>query len=291
MIELLTIPDRVVIPDPDIQYSQIASAPYAVYHAALGKVNDKLYQISGVNLSNVAVNNVIEYDPTLNRWVNKPPYPHALSVPTAFGYDGHLYVLGGSGTDFLYRLDPNGGDWVQMASMPNIAPGDMVHGIYDGKLYAVGNNRSPGIFVYEFKTNTWVTLPQAVLDDYNTPASVQVGTKLFYLQHMSFKSYDMATDAFEILPNFQLTTFYGGDMFFHQGSFYVVGGWNGTGINKNIYQYNTRTRQWKVYLTNVPYARYTNHIEDINGEYYLIGGSLNGGAGGGSAINYKLTLS
>ena len=141
--------------------------PTARFGLAAVPVDGKIYVICGWGAG--GFERVVEvYDPATDTWETKAPYPEAIGHGGFAGFEGKIYMFGGTAGQFndttaTRVYDPVADQWESKASMPSarILPSATV---LDGKFYVLGGNlpdpsgNAPAtdtVAVYDPGTDTW----------------------------------------------------------------------------------------------------------------------------------------
>lgn len=293
MIEiLLSKLDFKSLPMFQFNVVQKASAPLKVYHSNMAVLPGLLFQLAGVDTGNNRVRNCYKYTIATDTWVEIAPLPGvASSSAVAFGYNGYVYYLGGINDFAFYRYDPLNNTWTNLAAPILSVSGEPVNGIYQGKLYVLGGATRSTAQFYDFATNVWTETAEIEgTAPYQSSASsfCMVGQRLYAVDRVDkvFYWYDVVANQWGRLAPLPASVHYGGAMFYYKGRFYLLGGWNGSAVNKIVWVYEPGIG-WAQY-TNLSVAQYVHHVQEIDGYYWLLGGSNNGGAGGGLANLYRI---
>ncbi len=148
-----------------------ATIPHAIYGAAAGVIDGKLYVAGGQ--ADPTNGNIIAdlqiYDPASDTWTTGTPLPEATQGGNAGVINGKLYVAGGSTSSGIVSTvvvyDPVANTWTNVASMPN-PRASAGTAVINGILYVVGgavvvNSTSVAVNTvdsYNPATDTWTTL-------------------------------------------------------------------------------------------------------------------------------------
>lgn len=98
--------------------------------------------------------------------------PSTRTRHTMAALNGYIYVCGGDESNTVWRYDPSGDDWRQMASMP-VVLGGAAAAVSGAKIYICGgrlngaNVFSSDLYCYTPESDTWSTLPAAPLALFN----------------------------------------------------------------------------------------------------------------------------
>lgn len=178
-------------------WSQIATLPGSVRRNATAfSINDKGYVGTGINTVNssdfgsMRLNDLWEYSPTSNSWVEKASYPGASGIyfVTAFSTNTKGYLCGGKlGANFytnqLWEYNPNTDSWTQKLNFPGGVRYQMSSFTIDGKGY-VGLGVDNDLYrddIYEFDPSTSQWTQKAPL-----PGSARGGAVAFSLGQRGF---------------------------------------------------------------------------------------------------------
>ncbi len=153
-------------------WTQKANLPSSHTQRAAVELNGKGYFIGGYerNISGGIINNpnanyletLTEYDPALDTFTEKAPFPVKRSGMSAFTYEGKIYAGFGFGftglpTSTLYMYDPQTNTWTAKAPAP--FTGSNLSSFVIGNFgYVITYNPIPLIGKYNFLTNTWSTV-------------------------------------------------------------------------------------------------------------------------------------
>jgi N-acetylneuraminic acid mutarotase len=207
-----------------------APIPHAVYSAAAGVIDGKLY-VAGGQADPTNGNNVTDlqiYDPATDSWSNGRPLPAGRAGANAGVINGKLYVAGGTTPENIGEVDtalvydPATDTWTNIAPMinPRASAGTAV---MNGILYLVGGlaefNPFTGIPVntvdsYNPATDTWTTLAPMPTTRYILAAGV-INGKLYAAGGTdnantltTVESYDPVANTWTTTPS-MLTAAYG----------------------------------------------------------------------------------
>lgn len=202
--------------------------PHAVYAAATGVINGKLY-VAGGQADPTNGNNVTDlqiYDPVTDSWTNGHPLPAGRSGANAGVINGKLYVAGGATPENIGEVntalvyDPATDTWTSVAPMvnPRVSAGTAV---INGILYLVGGlaelNPFTGIPVntvdsYNPATDTWTTLAPMPTTRFGLVAGA-IGGKLYAAGGTdnvntlaTLESYDPTTNTWTSAPSMPTAT-------------------------------------------------------------------------------------
>jgi N-acetylneuraminic acid mutarotase len=150
-----------------------APIPLAVYGAATGVINGKLYlaggaadELHGTNRADLQV-----YDPVTDSWTTEAPLPVAGVAAAAGVINGKLYVAGGvnpadtAAVNTVFVYDPATNVWTTLAPIPTARSGAAA-AVVNGILYVIGGNLTDGttcnlVEAYDPVANTWSTKASA----------------------------------------------------------------------------------------------------------------------------------
>jgi N-acetylneuraminic acid mutarotase len=227
-------------------WSARAPLPLAVYHAAVGVIDGKLY-VAGGQASQDEGGNVTAlqvYDPVADRWTQKRPMPEAISAAMAGVIDGKLYVAGGLTVTghhvaTLRVYDPVTDQWSTRASLPQPRVSGAA-AVFNGLLHVFGASAVSPLaeaYVYDPVADAWsVRAPLPAV---------------------------RAIAAAAVVDN----------------AIYVVGGHDGTGPVASVDAYDPATNAWSSKLA-LPTARGLAGVGTIGGVLYAVGGLASTGAVG-----------
>jgi N-acetylneuraminic acid mutarotase len=232
-----------------------APMPLAVYAAAAGVINGKLYVAGGqadpTNGDNVTILQI--YDPATDTWTSGAPLPQARSAANAGIIGGKLYVAGGTtpsnigSVNTVAAYDPASNSWTGLASMPTPrawAGAAVINGI----LYVVGGLTN-GPNIYE-------GVPTNAVESYNPITDTWTGIT--------------DTLATKPIPRFALVA---GAI---NGTLYVAGGTDNTNTFKTVESYDPVNNTWVNDPSKLPSMRveaYSPAAGVIADTLYLAGGN------------------
>ena len=163
--------DAVEAYDPETNaWEPLAPFPEAIHHAAAVTVDDRLFVIggyTGTRLRWTASNDVYEYLPGENRWVQRASMPTGRGGLAAAVLDGRVYALGGAVGSALNThevYDPAANRWTRANPMPT-ARDHLAVVAFAGRIWAIGGRTSffgtqyPNVEVYDPATDSWQTGP------------------------------------------------------------------------------------------------------------------------------------
>jgi N-acetylneuraminic acid mutarotase len=125
--------------------------------SAAASLDGKIYVFDGIIPGIVGISNypyVNQYDPMTDTWTRKNNMPGSYSGirMTAGVFNGQIYLIGGLPIS-NERYDPVSDTWTTLAAIPTRI-NDMVTGVVDGKIYAIGPGQNQR---YDPATDTWTT--------------------------------------------------------------------------------------------------------------------------------------
>lgn len=198
--------------------------------------------------------NIYIFNPQKNEWRKGADIPQdrLRGAAGVFVYQNKIYIVCGiqdghwdGHVGWLDEYDPKTNSWRKLPDAPHVR--DHVHAaLIDHKIYIAGGRRStarigqvlnltePAVDVFDFKTNTWTTLPESQ----NLPtrragaSSVAWGKKLLVIggesdtqvpAHSEVEALDTQTLTWEKLPNLQKGR-HGTGAINYKGNIYIVAG-------------------------------------------------------------------
>jgi len=221
--------------------------PLAVYGAATGAINGKLYVAGGqadpLHGNNVATLQI--YDPASDTWTTGASLPQAGAAANAGVIGGKLYVAGGGPpsnigeTNTVVVYDPVADTWSNLAAMPN-PPAWAGTAVINGILYVVGG-LVPGPNIYTGVATNTVQSYNPVTDTWTT------------LAPMPTPRYLLVAGAID-------------------GILYAAGGTDNTNTFATVESYNPATNTWAS-EPSMPAATYLPAAGVIGHTFYLAGGN------------------
>ena len=138
------------------EWANRSGMPTSRYDFAVSVVDGKIYAVGGSNVVgpnswNASLAKVEEYDPVLDRWVEKNNMPVAAQCLSATAANGKIYVIGGAMRDnawlsTVYEYDPITDMWAKRNDMPT-ARYCLGASSIDEKIYAIGGGISNNIII------------------------------------------------------------------------------------------------------------------------------------------------
>jgi Kelch motif/3-keto-disaccharide hydrolase len=142
-------------------WSAVASMPRPRRMAAAAVLGDAVYVVGGEQSGSYTfTDDVQRYDVAQDRWTVLPPCPVKCSRHCLVGYEGKLWLLGGSegcgtkGTD-VYIFDPVDGLWTKGPAM-QAARGDFAAVVVGRRLYCLGGHLAYRTEIYDPDQNKFV---------------------------------------------------------------------------------------------------------------------------------------
>ena len=233
-------------------------------------------------------------------------------------------VWNGSEVLFLHEslsglaLDPYRGTWRTLAAGP-LSPRQESSRVWTGRELVVwggcdnvlaecsdgtGLEQFRDGAIYEPVTDTWRTMAPSPLPDATVAAAVWVGTETFYLTtHINTgvvgaASYNPASDEWTLLPAPPFSLFYGSNSLAWSSTSDLVLVWRGRHVSDGA-AYDLSTKTW-FQLPDAPnntavrknaINRWSHSVAAIGNTFYIDGGSIRVGWGGGQPALGALTLS
>ncbi len=127
----------------------------------------KIYAMGGIRIRNgspLAIKEVEEYDPKMDKWVRKADMPIARAEFSAVAVNGKIYAIGGWTPDrplqTVDEYDPTTDTWTKRADMPTAREG-AVAGVVNGNIYVaggfdrLGNTALSTLEEYDPEADTW----------------------------------------------------------------------------------------------------------------------------------------
>lgn len=238
-------------------WDSVPKMPISLGEVSSGVINGILYVVGE------ASNATLAYDVATRTWSNNLPVrPFVGNHHTAEVYNGKLYLLGGLGGSSSGKVqiyDPATNKWSLGANMP-FAAGSSSSAVINGEIYVaggiIGSSTTNQAAKYNPSTNTWTVLAP-MKQGLNHSASGTDGSKL-----------------------------------------YVFGGRDGANVVANGFDtveiYDPATNTWKSSLDAgsslkpLPQGRGgTGKAAYLNGEFYVMGGETQNGAGATSNNVYN----
>ena len=206
-----------------------APMPHAVYGAAAGVINGKLYAAGGQ--ADPTDGNLVPdlqiYDPATDTWTTGAPLPQPTAAANAGVINGKLYVVSGgvdgnSAVNTMLVYDPLANTWTTLSPTPNprsFAGTAVINGI----LYVVGGLIPSGQFSsaavgtvdsYNPATDTWTTLAPMPTPRFTVAVGVindilyAAGGQDNFNTFATVESYDPAKNTWATAPS-MLTAAYG----------------------------------------------------------------------------------
>lgn len=177
----------------------LAVPPIEIHHFQAVSYNGKIYIIgalSGKYPHETPLDHVYTFDPQKNLWEKGHPIPEERRRGAAglVVKDDKFYLVGGikdghwaENRDFFDVYDPATGKWTVLPNLPRVRD-HFQSVVLDGKIFAVGGRKSfakeghnfdltyDEVDVYDFKTNSWETLPEK----FNLPTERAGGSTIAY---------------------------------------------------------------------------------------------------------------
>lgn len=249
-------------------WTKLIETPIEMHHFQAITYRDELWVLgafTGGYPHEKPIENIYIFNPKKNEWRKGAEIPKDRNRGSAgvFVYQDKIYVVCGI-TDghwdghvaWLDEYNPNTNTWRRLADAPN-ARDHFQAVVIDDKIYVAGGRRSsavtkqvfqltqPMVDAYDFKTNTWSTLPENL----NIPTQ-RAGTSSAVLGH----------------------------------TFLVIGGESGTqkSSHNEVEEFNTKTNSW-VKLSPLLQGRHGTSVAKIKNHLYTVAGSAN--MGGGPELN------
>ena len=224
-----------------------ANMPTGRGYLVVAAVNGKIYAIGGVtggDLNNITYTNVTEeYDPSLNRWTVKAPFPNTTLPPNSVL--GNQFITGAA---------------------------------INGKIYvAVGSSgRNGPTYIYDPATNTWsssgTSIPRFNLEPY---FSAGLNNEMFATDGDNFLKYSSNINDWALLQ--PLTGFRkGASLSAFNNVVYAAGGYNFNSnsviMYNNVDAYNLSSGAWTK-NSGLNVKRHSAASVIYNGNLYVVGGA------------------
>ena len=157
-------------PAPNGSWTARQAVPEAILDAGGAELGDKLYMVAG-KTSATHVSSLYIYDPVVDAWSSGPDLPGpAVENPAVVGFDGKLYVFGGSTDAFSGAVnnaavfDPATSVWTPLAAMSTARAGSAAKPL-GGKIYVAGGMASDGasldsVEIYDPGADSWLPGPR-----------------------------------------------------------------------------------------------------------------------------------
>lgn len=249
-------------------WTQLAESPIEMHHFQAISYENELWVVgafTGPYPHEKPIEHIYIFNPVKNEWRKGAEIPKDRNRGSAgvFVYNKKIYMVCGiidghwdGHVAWVDEFDPKTNTWRTLPDAPNARDHSQAVVIND-KIYVAGGRRSsaktkkvfqltePAVDVFDFKTNTWQTLPETL----NIPtqragtSSVQLSEKLL-----------------------------------------VIGGESGSQkISHNeVEAFNTKTNQWEK-LAPLIQGRHGTSVAKVKNKIYIIAGSAN--MGGGPELN------
>lgn len=167
--------------------------PGGIATAAEAAYNGKVYVIGGDDGDLNSNTTNYEYDPATNTWTTRAAMPTARENNVAVTLNNRIYVAGGvqvqislDGLRTFEAYDPVANSWTALPMMtdPRISPGIATDGVYvyvfgGSTSYSAGGQDLTSVERYDPATNTWTTLPDAMVQGTNGAAASYVRGRLY----------------------------------------------------------------------------------------------------------------
>lgn len=250
------------------RWTKLVQTPLEMHHFQAVTYNDEVWVLgafTGAYPHETPIPNIYIFNPGKNEWRVGPQIPAERNRGAAgvFVYKEKIYMVCGiqdghwdGHVAWLDEYDPKKNTWRKLADAPHVR--DHVQAaVIDNKIYVAGGRRSTArigqvlnlteaaVDVYDFRSGSWSTLPQA--SDLPTlragNASIVLGSKLL-----------------------------------------VIGGESGSQVpaHSEVEALDTRTMKWET-LPALNEGRHGTGAVNVNGKIYIVAGS--GNRGGGPELN------
>ena len=256
------------------RWTKLAETPIEMHHFQAVTYKDEVWVVgafTGGYPHETPIPNIYIFNPEKNEWRVGPEIPadRRRGAAGVFVHRDKIYVVCGiqdghwdGHVAWLDEYDPAKNTWKKLADAPHVR--DHVQAVViDNKIYVAGGRRSTAkigqvlnltegaVDIYDFKTNTWTTLPQA-----NNLPTLRAG------------------NASAVMDNKLL----------------VIGGESGSQVpaHNEVEALNTKTMRWET-LAPLKQGRHGTGAVNVNGKIYIVAGS--GNRGGGPELNSVEVLS
>jgi N-acetylneuraminic acid mutarotase len=267
--------------------------PNAVRGASSFVINGKGYVYGGI-IFGYPINDLWEFDPTLNSWTKKasPPFARPRSSAASFVIDGKGYIVGGYIDDpgennmsrDTWEYNPVTNTWRQRRNLPEARFGATGFAIYRKGYVAMGTTPSRSlradVLEYDADLNSWSTKAilasefgrnHAVSFVINNKAYIGTGTNGFE-NHKDLLEFDPQTNSWIRKADYPGGTRYGA-IAFTIGSL----GYVGSGIQigypstyNEFWSYNRSSNSW-TRKANVPGGERVSAVGFSIGSYGYVG--------------------
>ncbi|KAI0237965.1 hypothetical protein LSAT2_011423 [Lamellibrachia satsuma] len=242
------------------------------HHGCIVSGGTHIYVTGGLNRDNVVLNNVLRYEPTLDKWIKVANMNKSRARHATASLDGCVYVLGGSDGESLIgsveRYTPAVNNWQSITSLPVALSRCQAAGS-NGLLYIAGGTAGPNnefvdtLYQYSPHEDVWnvispMPVPRCLL------ALVAIGHSLYAVGGAEETSrasnrlscYDVKADRWTDLAPMLEPKFDAGVASMDR-KIYVLSGHDGeNSFHHNIEEYDLATDTWtEMSTTNVPYGR------------------------------------
>lgn len=249
-------------------WTKLVETPIEMHHFQAINYHDEIWVMgafTGGYPHEKPIENIYIFNPKKNEWRKGAEIPKERNRGSAgvFVYQDKIYVVCGiidghwdGHVAWLDEYSPSTNTWRRLADAPN-ARDHFQAVVIDDKIYVAGGRRSsavtkqvfqltqPMVDVYDFKTNTWLTLPENL----NIPTQ-RAGTSSVVIGH----------------------------------TFLVIGGESGSqkSSHNEVEEFNTKTNAW-VKLNPLLQGRHGTSVAKIKNQLFIVAGSAN--MGGGPELN------
>ena len=275
---------------------RLADMPSARMFLASCVFNNIIYAIGGSDINGNEVGTVEAYDPSTNEWSTKSAMPTPRSGLTVCVLEKKIYAIGGGvgeweqkGLPLVEVYDPAQDSWSAGVDLP-AGGGRIYHGtsVVNGKIYVIAGwyviaADGPRNTVFEFDpvSQQWEQKsPIPTMRAFFNPAVVN--NKIYIMGGHTWAQnelkvnelYNPLTDGWETKASMTLgAVLYGGGVV--DGKIYIVGGSRYPYIFRQEVQiYNPVTDSWSSGPKNLPTPRLAFTSSTVNGQIFIIGGSL-----------------
>ena len=205
-------------------------------------------------------NSLWEYDPALNAWSARAPFPGTgRSAAACFSIGGKGYVSIGAGLQDTWEYDPVDNSWTSKAVFPGQARTAPVGFAIAGKGYVgTGYNSTSNSYLNDFwefdpVANTWTQKADFSGPGRRLAAAFAVGGKGYIgagiglfnggeINYSDFREYDPATNVWTQRAN--LVPQWGMAGFALLGKGYVAGGASGASASSSLLEFNPVANTW-----------------------------------------------
>ncbi|MEM7113682.1 MAG: pectin acetylesterase-family hydrolase [Chloroflexota bacterium] len=246
------------------------------------------------------------YDPSTNSWETLADLPDGRHHFMVEGYDGKLYLFGGSPanayrpTDTAWVYDPETNSWADTAPLPASRMGGVAV-VLGAFIYIVGgetDEAAPGLLRYDPANDSWATL--AAMNEHREHlTAVSLNNQIYAIggwwkrngESNAMEIYDPVSDSWQDAP--PMTIQRGGlQAAVLGGKIFVAGGevlQNGRGTENRVEVFDPETQAWQM-GPPLPLPIHGFPLLSFNNTLWVIGGSDQAGASvnRGEVLRYQV---